>query len=132
MKKNDLIKINKEEFTNNKRWGLSAMIDLYDCDAEKIKSFEEIERFVIELCDLIDMKRYGKAMIERFAEGYYEGVSLLQFIETSSITAHFDEQENRAFIDIFSCKYFEPQQAADFCKEFFLAKDLVVKSFLRS
>ena len=102
-------------------WGLSAAIDLYGCDSRKIKSPEIIEKFVIELCELIDMKRYGPAMIERFAEGYYEGVSLLQFIETSNITAHFDEQENRAFIDIFSCKHFDPETAAKFCKEFFTA-----------
>ena len=132
MEKNDLAKISQEEFNQNKSWGLSAMVDLYGCDPEKIKSFSEIERFVIELCDLIDMKRYGKAMIERFAEGYYEGVSLLQFIETSSITAHFDEQENRAFIDIFSCKYFQPAKAADFCKEFFKAQDVKLRAVVRN
>jgi S-adenosylmethionine decarboxylase len=102
-------------------WGLSAAIDLYDCDPEMIKDFKTIEKFVIDLCDLIDMKRFGEAMIERFADGYYEGVSLMQFIETSNVTAHFDEQENRAFIDIFSCKYFDAEVAARFCKEFFKA-----------
>jgi S-adenosylmethionine/arginine decarboxylase-like enzyme len=123
--------ISKDEFKKCPSWGLHAVIDLYGCNPELIKSFKEIERFVIELCELIDMKRYGKAMIERFASDYYEGVSLLQFVETSSITAHFDEQENRAFIDIFSCKYFAPEKAVAFCQNFFKAKDNKVQVLLR-
>lgn len=121
----------KEEFGKSKSWGLSAMIDLYQCKKELITSPEQIEKFVEELCELIDMKCYGKALIERFGKDYYEGVSLMQFIETSSITAHFDEQENRAFIDIFSCKHFIPQQAADFSQRFFEAKNHKLNVLLR-
>ncbi len=113
-------------------WGLHAVVDLYGCDPHKIKDPAEIERYVVELCDLIDMKRYGKAMIERFATGYYEGVSLLQFIETSSVTAHFDEQENRAFIDIFSCKPFDTEQAANFSKDFFKARSSNLRTLIRN
>jgi len=122
----------QDKFEQHQTWGLHAVIDLYDCDGEKIKSFSEIERFVAELCDLIDMKRYGKALIERFAGGYYEGVSLLQFIETSSITAHFDERANRAFIDIFSCKYFDPEVAVAFCRDFFKAQSQKYQVLLRN
>ena len=123
--------IDKVEFEKNKSWGLSAMIDLYGCDSELIKSFEDIKKFVTDLCLYIDMKKYGETLVERFAEGYYEGVSMLQFIETSSITAHFDERENRAFIDIFSCKHFDPKKTAAFCQDFFKAKDSKLYAFLR-
>lgn len=125
------LQVSKEEFEKNKSWGLHAVIDLYGCDPELIKSFPDIKNFVVELCQLIDMKMYGETLIERFAEGYYEGVSMLQFIETSSITAHFDERENRAFIDVFSCKHFEGEKAADFCKKFFKAGRSKVKVLLR-
>jgi S-adenosylmethionine decarboxylase len=121
----------KEEFDQNKSWGLSAMIDLYHCQRELITSPELIEKFVVELCEHIQMKRHGRTLIERFAEGYYEGVSMLQFIETSSITAHFDEREDRAFIDIFSCKYFVPEQAADFCQKYFQAQNYKLNVLLR-
>jgi S-adenosylmethionine/arginine decarboxylase-like enzyme len=121
----------KELFEKNKDWGLHAVIDLYDCDPDLIKSFPDMEKFVVELCQLIDMKMYGKTLIERFAEGYYEGCSLLQFIETSSITAHFDERENRAFIDVFSCKYFDTHAAANFCKEYFKANDHLITTIIR-
>jgi hypothetical protein len=36
----------------------------------------------------------------------------MQFIETSSITIHADEVCGRCFVDIFSCRRFEPELAA--------------------
>jgi S-adenosylmethionine/arginine decarboxylase-like enzyme len=36
----------------------------------------------------------------------------MQFIETSSITVHADEVSARCFVDVFSCRAFEPAEAA--------------------
>jgi S-adenosylmethionine/arginine decarboxylase-like enzyme len=124
--------LTESKFKKAKCWGLSAAIDIYGCDPILIKTPKDIERFVIGLCKEIKMKRHGKAMIERFAEGYYEGVSMMQFIETSSITAHFEEQESRAFIDVFSCRYFSPEKAGQFCKKFFKANKLKLKVLVRN
>ena len=41
-----------------------------------------------------------------------EGWSALQFIETSSITVHADEVFGRCFVDVFSCRPFDPELAA--------------------
>lgn len=59
---------------------------------------------------------------KKIREGKLEGCSAMQFIKTSSITIHFDEEKNRAFIDIFSCKKFNPKKAEKFSKKFFRAK----------
>lgn len=123
--------INEEAYQKENSWGISASIDLYGCDSIMIKTPKEIERFVIELCDEIKMKRHGDVHIDRFGDGELEGYSFLQFIETSSITAHFDEPENRAFIDIFSCKYYNPQATAKFCKKFFEAESYQMNVLLR-
>ena len=112
-------------------WGLLASIDLYDCAPELIRSPKKIEEFIIKLCAKIKMQRYGPAMIKRFGEGELEGYSALQFIETSSITMHFDEGKERAFIEIFSCKFFEPKQAEEFCRRWLKAKRTKLKHFLR-
>ena len=77
------------------------------------------------------MKRYGPPLIKRFGAGALEGYSALQFIHTSSVTIHFDETANRAFIEIFSCKFFDPKKAELFCKTFLQAKKSKAKSFLR-
>jgi hypothetical protein len=42
-----------------------------------------------------------------------EGPSAMQFIETSSITIHADETAGRCFIDVFSCREFDPDAAAE-------------------
>ena len=111
----------EKEYAAKLCWGMVASIDLHDCNPAYISDPKKIEQLVIELCEHIKMKRHGAALIERFAEGELEGYSALQFIETSSVTMHFDEQKDRAFIDIFSCKSFDYQEAEKFCKQFLQA-----------
>ena len=68
------------------------------------------------------MKPYGKAQIKRFGKDTLEGYTIIQPIETSCITCHFDEVDNRAFIDIFSCKEYNNKLAVEFCKNYFKAE----------
>ena len=107
---------------NNWWWGRSASIDLHDCDADLIKDPKIIERFVKALVQELNMKRVGPPEIKRFGHGQLRGYSVMQFIETSTITAHFDEFGKRAFIDVFSCKKYDPKPIAAFCKKFFNAE----------
>jgi len=108
----------EEEYISQKCWGMVASVDVYGCDKNIITNADEIKNFIVSLCKKIDMVRHGEALIERFAEGDLEGYSAIQFIETSSVTMHFDEGENRAFVDIFSCKFFDPKEAEIFCREY--------------
>ncbi len=122
----------RQAYEIQKAWGLLASIDLHACDPLLITNPEAIQRFVAELCEKIDMKRYGPCHIERFADGDLEGYSMFQFIETSCISAHFDEKiANAAYIDIFSCRYFDPFVAAKFCKAFFKAEGHKLNHLLR-
>ena len=107
-------------------WGRSASVDLHGCDPLLVKNPAAIRRFIRTLITELKMKRVGPAMIKRFGHKKLRGYSLMQFIETSTITAHFDEQGNRAFIDIFSCKTYNVKKVALFCKKFFKAKGYVL------
>ena len=69
--------------------------------------------------DAIGMRAHGPLMIERFGDGDLEGWSALQFIETSSITIHADEVSGRCFVDVFSCRPFDPDLAAAIAVEHF-------------
>ena len=109
-----------------KEWGRSASIDLHGVDHDLVRDPKAIRSFVVKLCKLIKMHRVGEPEIKRFGHKKLRGYSLMQFIETSCITAHFDEVGNRAFIDVFSCKDFDPKVAVNFCREFFKAKDYTV------
>lgn len=103
-------------------WGKSASIDLYGCNHGIVSSDKSIKDFISKLIPLLKMKAHGETIIDRFGVGKLEGWSAMQFIETSSITVHADEVDNRCFIDIFSCKDFDDQRALEFAASYFLAK----------
>lgn len=122
----------KEEYRRNNSWGLSSMIDLHGCDSNLIKDESTIKQFVIDLCDLIKMKRFGECTIVNFGEDEeVAGFSMTQLIETSLISGHFANKTNRIFLDIFSCKFYDPKIAAEFAKKTFKAKDYNLVYHLR-
>jgi S-adenosylmethionine/arginine decarboxylase-like enzyme len=117
-----------KEFKVGDHWGLSVGIDLERCNMDKINDPEMIEQFVIGLCDYIKMRQFGKPTIIKFGNTpKLSGYTLLQLIETSSITAHFKDFDGNAFIDIFSCRSYHPRNAAQFCKKFFNAQKMTIK-----
>lgn len=114
----------KEEYDQGSYWGLDANIDLHSCDPDLIRNAEKIKEFTIKLCDLIEMRRFGECTVVNFGENErVAGYSMTQLIETSLISAHFANQSNNVYLDVFSCKFYEPRIAADFAKEFFKAKE---------
>lgn len=113
-------------------WGIASSIDIYDCNPETIRDEREIRRFVVELCDLIEMKRFGETVVVHFGEDEkVAGFSMTQLIETSLISAHFANQTNATYLDVFSCKPYNPDVVAEFAKDFFGGADVVVQVNLR-
>ena len=103
-------------------WGLLTSLDIYACNPEIVRDAQKIEQYAIELCDLIGMKRFGDCQVVHFGKDeHVEGYSMIQFIETSLISGHFANSSNAAYIDIFSCKTYDPDQVAHFSIEFFQA-----------
>jgi S-adenosylmethionine/arginine decarboxylase-like enzyme len=101
-------------------WGMATSVDIYDCDPETIRNADKIRRFVVELCDLIGMKRFGDTQVVHFGEEErVAGYSMVQLIETSLISAHFANQTNTTYLDVFSCKPYDPEVVADFAQDFF-------------
>ena len=116
-----------EEFKVRNAWGLYTSVDLKNCNPETIRDAGKIREFVVELCDLIKMKRFGEPQIINFGPcERVAGYSMTQLIETSLIGAHFANETNAAYIDIFSCKEYAPQLTAEFCREFFGADQVTV------
>lgn len=106
-------------------FGQELILNLYDCNLETISSGEKIKEFVVKLCDdVIKMKRYGEALIPHFGHDnpITSGYSLVQLIETSSVTAHFSEYKKSVYLNIFSCAWYDPKATEEFCKEFFGAQ----------
>ncbi|MDD3257172.1 MAG: S-adenosylmethionine decarboxylase [Methanocorpusculum sp.] len=121
------------QFKRDDCWGLCTAIDLKECNPATIRDAEKIHQFVLELADLIDMKRFGEPQIIHFGPNdRVAGYSMTQLIETSLLSAHFANDTNAAYIDIFSCKEYAPSVAAEFCKKFFGAKNMNTNVYFRS
>lgn len=103
-------------------WGISSSIDLYECDLKLMQDADAIREFVRILCDRIKMKRYGETQVVHFGEDpRVTGFSMTQLIETSLISAHFADASCAIYLDVFSCAPYEPEDVAQFAKEYFKA-----------
>lgn len=102
-------------------WGWHLLLDCKSCDIESITNEDNLRAFLKELVERIDMVSFGEPMIQHFATHDPEkaGYSIVQLIETSNITGHFVDKNGDAYLDIFSCKPFQPDVAMDVVKEFF-------------
>jgi len=122
----------KEDYEEADAWGLSSNIDLYDCEPGLIRDAEYIRCFVYKLCDYLGMKRFGDCTVVHFGEKEeIAGYSMTQLIETSLISGHFANKTNAVYLDVFSCKFYDPALAAEMAKEYFKGKDVRVRYTLR-
>lgn len=121
IKNSEMLPISWEkEFSNQNPWGVLTSVDIYETDPEMIRDADKIREFVRQLCDLIEMKRYGECEVIHFGEDEkVEGFSMTQLIETSLISGHFANATNTAYLDIFSCKFYDPRQVAEFASQYF-------------
>lgn len=130
-----MIRATKKEYEKIKAWGMLTSLDIKGCDIKKVEDPEAIKRWIIDLCELIEMKRFGEPTIVRFGEEKrVEGYTAFQLIETSAISGHFgidEETGGYGYVDIFSCKHFDPWKAAEFTKERFEGKDYKINTIYR-
>lgn len=114
-------------------FGYELVLDLSGCDLAVMSSKTKLTEYVDKLCKLIKMKKYGKVQLPYFGleKPHTKGYSMLQFIETSSITGHFSEYWRKSYINIFSCKTYDHKLATQFTKNFFKAKKVKARLLVR-
>lgn len=113
-----------EEMTaENDAWGYHLILDSSGADPESIRSAENISNFAKELVKNIDMVAYGEPQVVNFGSGNKAGYTLVQLIETSNICAHFVEENNTMYLDVFSCKTFDPQVVVETVIKYFKVTD---------
>jgi S-adenosylmethionine/arginine decarboxylase-like enzyme len=100
-------------------WGYHLIVNAGNCEPKALRSKAIITAFAKQLVKDIDMVAYGPPRVVMFGEGNTKGYTLVQLISTSNITAHFVEETNDIYLDIFSCKPFDK----------FVALDLFHKTF---
>jgi S-adenosylmethionine/arginine decarboxylase-like enzyme len=89
-----------------------------------MQNADAIREFVVLLCDRINMRRYGETQVVFFGdEPRVQGFSMIQLIETSLISAHFADESQAIYLDVFSCAPYESEDAAVFAAEYFKASE---------
>ncbi len=122
----------KKAYEKKDPWGVLTSVDIYDCAPEIIRDSGMIEKFVVNLCERIEMKRFGNCQVVHFGEDEkVEGFSMTQLIETSLISGHFANASNTAYLDVFSCKFYEPREVAEFALSFFKGQHYKMQIALR-
>ena len=112
-------------------WGKHLILDAARVAPHTIRNPANIHAFNKALVKRIDMVAYGEPQIVRFGSGNKAGYTLVQLIETSNICAHFVEENNSMYLDVFSCKDFDPTVVKETVEEFFEAERMKFKVLTR-
>lgn len=99
-------------------WGWELIIDATDCN-DNVSNPDKILEFKTELIQKIEMVEYGEPLIKRFGTGHLAGITLVQLIETSSITIHFCDEPSSFYGNIFSCKPFDKEVVMEIIEKYF-------------
>ena len=120
----------KQKEVRMSHFGYHLMLDCSGCS--NIDNRNNIYNFSKEMVKRIDMAPYGEPLIEYLLPNDpKQGYSLVQLITTSNICGHFMELDGTAYIDVFSCKYFEISIARSVVEEFFTPERIRVNFLTR-
>ncbi len=109
-----------------KPYGMELLLDFKGVDLSDL-SRKKLEDYFIQLCDLIQMKRHGEPLFweDDSDTPHLNGVSAIQFIETSNVVCHGLPLLKAVYINVFSCKAFDTEAAKRFSAEFWQAESVV-------
>ena len=119
----------RDDGTNSRKvYGFELILDLHGCETELFNR-EYIDKFFTDLCDLIEMEKcevhfwddVGVPEEEQQTLPHTKGTSAVCFILTSTIVIHTLDLLGTIYVNIFSCKSFDPNVAAQFTNEWFKA-----------
>lgn len=113
-----------------KAYGYELILDLHGCDVSTFNR-ESLDGYFEKLCKAIRMEKCERyfwddvdvPVEEQQTSPHTKGTSAVQFILTSSIVIHTLELLRTAYVNIFSCKEFDPEIAEQITKEWFDSKE---------
>ena len=110
-------------------WGIHALIDMKGCDPAAIRSAENVRDFIYTLATEIGMVRMGDPVILHCEthDPAKVGITFFQLIQDSNISGHLVDIDNSGYIDVFSCKEFDPAQVREIVEHFFKPVSMTLK-----
>lgn len=97
-------------------FGPHLMLDLQNCDYDKMNSQEYIYNILDTLTDLIGMTKIIPPYVFPYCgiNSEDKGITGIVIIAESHITIHTFTEKDYVFCDIFSCKSFDEELAIDY------------------
>ncbi|MFP3944379.1 MAG: S-adenosylmethionine decarboxylase [Alphaproteobacteria bacterium] len=107
-------------------YGYELVLDLHSCDVGAFNR-ASLDAFFTELCNLIDMEKcevhfwddVGVPAEDQQTEPHTKGTSAVCFILTSTIVVHTLDIPGSVYVNVFSCKPFDPDIARTFAEDWF-------------
>lgn len=91
-------------------FGWELRIDLAGCDPAVVDDVAAVRAWLAAVVAAVGMTPWGPPLVDRFGEADLYGVTGVQLITTSSVTVHCDPPD-AVFVNVFSCRPFDPQTA---------------------
>jgi len=121
--------MNKVEKTKGLKvgtYGYELILDLHGCNPTTFTR-DHLDRYFTKLCNLIEMEKcevhfwddVGVPPKGQQTEPHTKGTSAVCFILTSTIVVHTLDLLGTVYVNIFSCKDYEADAAAEFTKKWF-------------
>ncbi len=115
-----------DAITSQTVYGFELILDVHDCDPSTFTR-SHLDTYFTELCELIEMEKcevhfwddIGLPVEEHQTSPHTKGSSAVCFILTSTIVVHTLDLLKAVYVNIFSCKRFDPDAAAAFTERFF-------------
>jgi hypothetical protein len=117
----------QSKYESKNVWWMNTALDIDNCDLLSIAKSKNldvhlfIKNFILDLCDYINMVRDWDPELHDIDHHWESGLEFTQVITTSLISGHFRHSSKTAYLEIFSCKFYDPNDVAKFTKNYFSA-----------
>lgn len=112
-------------------WGKELLLNARKCQSQAISNPRNLDLFLQDMVKKIDMKAYGRPLIQHFGEGNKSGYTGVQLIETSNLIFHACDESGDLYCNVFSCKWFDEYIARAVVQEWFSPEHVEMKVVLR-
>jgi hypothetical protein len=109
---------------------MSVSFNAYNC-TNIFKTKHQISRYILTLCDLLELERKSPSIIRKFDYNSNTGYYYYQYTNTANINGYAIENENKLYMDIMSYTKFDPQLISNFTMDLLKAKDMEHKTNIR-
>ncbi len=125
---------NDRRYAQTRSWATHTMLDLHRCSHSIIRSTWDLDAFMQRVFSFIGVTPLGspEVIYHQSGYGYSSGYTFMQHGNGhTDIVVRVNEYNNSVFVDVFSCKTYEPHHLARLAQDFFDAYEATVDIFYR-